>query len=548
MTVTMTIKRLVVAAAAGIVAAQAFGQTLTQKIDVSVVNVDVVVTGADGKPVRGLTREDFQVFEDGVAQPITNFYAVESAMQGDAAPGATPASAAAADPRFRRKVLVLIDNNHLSKRGRDLALERVEEFINDRFRGGDYEWSIAALGSSVNMVLPLTSNKDAIHTALEAIRRNASRADRAKFAEMMAKPGANSAAMNTANWRAASQGLPSGKEFARNADDLDRSMQAQFTTNAIVEASRAFATAGGKKVILLLTGDPGLNDIATAYQETPCIRCDPRGIIQRPITPALADTAEKIATLRNRIIEEANASNVSFYIINPEGLNAGGDIGAEALPMTNNQAVFWLAEQTGGRLMASNDTGDAMKQFDTASSNYYSIGFSPKNDDGKYHDLRVKIAKAGDFKVQHRAGYSNASTDAQIERSLQSQLTLSMDSSALPVTLTTDAPQPQKNKDAVLVPIQANIPVSKLQFLPTGTNWNAKLDVYVSVFNEDGRNIVLKRFTTSATAESGNPDPSGTFIYRNGVLLRKGQTHRIVVAIRDQSTDAVGMAAKTVKF
>ncbi|MEK6374344.1 MAG: VWA domain-containing protein [Acidobacteriota bacterium] len=544
----MNIKRLVVAVAVGIVAAQAGAQTLTQKIDVSVVNVDVVVTGADGKPVRGLTRDDFQIFEDGAAQPIANFYAVESATQEAAAAAATPASAQTDDPRFRRKVLVLIDNNHISKRGREIALQRVEEFISDRFRGGAYEWSIAALGSHVSMVLPLTSNKETIHAALEAIRRNASRADRAKFADMMSSRGATPASMNTANWSVMSRGLPSGREFASDADDLDRSMQAQFTTNAIVEASRAFAAAGGKKVILLLTGDPGLNDIEIAFRTAPSVRGDTRGIVQRNVTPNAAKVAEKIATLRNRIIEEANASNVSVYIINPDGLSAGGDIGAEETPMTNNQAVFWLAEQTGGRLMASNDTADAMKQFDTASSNYYSLGFSPRNDDGKYHNLRVKIARPGDFRVQHRAGYSNVSADAQLERSLQSQITMSMDSSTLPVTLTTEAPQAQKDRGAVLVPIQANIPISKLQFLPTGTNWNAKLDVYVSVFDEDGRNIVLKRFTTSATAESANPDPSGTFIYRNGILLRKGQRHRIVVAIRDQATDAVGMAEKTVKF
>jgi VWFA-related protein len=543
---TMHLRKLVVTAAVVIVATEAWAQTLTQKIDVSVVNVDVVVTGADGKPVRGLTRDDFQVFEDGAAQPITNFYTVESAMQGDAAPGATPA--ATEDPRFRRKVLVLIDNNHLTKRGRELALQRVEEFINDRFRGGAYEWSIAALGSQVSMVLPLTSNKATIHAALEAIRRNASRADRAKFADMMASQPGASAAMNTANWSAMSNNLPSGREFARNSDDLDRSMQAEITTNAIIGASRAFAAAGGKKVILLLTGDPGLNDIETSYNTAPSVRGDPRGIVQRTVTPRVAEVAGKIATLRDRIIEEANASNVSFYIINPEGLNAPGDIGAVATPMTNNQAVFWLAEQTGGRLMASNDTSGAMKQFDTASSNYYSLGFSPRSDDGKYHRLTVKVARPGNYKVQHRAGYSNMPADAQLERSLQSQITMSMDSSTLPVTLITEAPQAQKDKDAVLVPIQANIPISKLQFLPTGTNWNAKLDVYVSVFDQAGRHVVLKRFTTSATAESANPDPAGTFIYRNGILLRKGQTHRIVVAIRDQATDAVGMADKLVRF
>src|SRR6185295_13544750 len=50
-------------------AAVALAQTLTQKIDVSVVNVDVVVRARDGSPLRGLTRDDFQLFEDGVPSP-----------------------------------------------------------------------------------------------------------------------------------------------------------------------------------------------------------------------------------------------------------------------------------------------------------------------------------------------------------------------------------------------------------------------------------------------------------------------------------------------
>ncbi len=39
-------------------------------------NVEVVVTDSKGKRVPGLTKEDFQVLQDGVPQTITNFYAV----------------------------------------------------------------------------------------------------------------------------------------------------------------------------------------------------------------------------------------------------------------------------------------------------------------------------------------------------------------------------------------------------------------------------------------------------------------------------------------
>src|SRR5437867_4089119 len=140
-----------------IIAAVAAAQPLTQSIDVTVVNVDVVVTAPDGSPARGLTRDDFQIFEDGKAQPITNFYAVERHEAAPAsavapAPAAEAAAPASDDPRFRRKVLLLIDNAHISKHARDVALDGLERFIGDRFHGGEYEWSIAGFGSRLGAI------------------------------------------------------------------------------------------------------------------------------------------------------------------------------------------------------------------------------------------------------------------------------------------------------------------------------------------------------------------------------------------------------------
>src|SRR3954466_15066614 len=95
------------------VAPSLFAQSLTEKIDVSLVNVDVTVT-SHGAPARGLSRDDFQVFEDGVQRPIPNFYAVQPpAARGTVAPAPMPSTSdttVIADPtdeRFRRKVLVI---------------------------------------------------------------------------------------------------------------------------------------------------------------------------------------------------------------------------------------------------------------------------------------------------------------------------------------------------------------------------------------------------------------------------------------------------------
>src|SRR4051812_33964310 len=88
-------------------------QSLTEKIDVSLVNVDVTVS-SHGSPARGLTADDFEVTEDGVPQKITHFYTIENTREKT--PAASPAAPAAAtvaqpdaaDERFRRRVLVIV--------------------------------------------------------------------------------------------------------------------------------------------------------------------------------------------------------------------------------------------------------------------------------------------------------------------------------------------------------------------------------------------------------------------------------------------------------
>ena len=44
-----------------------------ESVEVSIVNVDAVVVDKQGHRVQGLRRDDFDIFENGVRQPITNF-------------------------------------------------------------------------------------------------------------------------------------------------------------------------------------------------------------------------------------------------------------------------------------------------------------------------------------------------------------------------------------------------------------------------------------------------------------------------------------------
>ncbi|MCL4810182.1 MAG: hypothetical protein KJ062_20675, partial [Thermoanaerobaculia bacterium] len=75
---------------------------LVRNVDVTVTNLDVVVTDRKGNRIRGLTREDFEVYEDGVLQPLTNFYAVDGGrvvfFGDEAIPGVDPPAAPAPAP------------------------------------------------------------------------------------------------------------------------------------------------------------------------------------------------------------------------------------------------------------------------------------------------------------------------------------------------------------------------------------------------------------------------------------------------------------------
>ena len=51
------------------------GVAVAESVDVDVVQVTAVVTDGQGRFVRGLTREDFKVFDNGQPQPITHFAA-----------------------------------------------------------------------------------------------------------------------------------------------------------------------------------------------------------------------------------------------------------------------------------------------------------------------------------------------------------------------------------------------------------------------------------------------------------------------------------------
>ena len=111
---------------------------LTFKVEVNYVEIDATVTDAQGAPVRGLTRDDFQVLEEGRPQALTVFADIALPVVRTDAP-LFRASAVEPDVRSNRRdfdgrvFVLLLDDLHttFSRTGhlRNAALLFIQRFL-----------------------------------------------------------------------------------------------------------------------------------------------------------------------------------------------------------------------------------------------------------------------------------------------------------------------------------------------------------------------------------------------------------------------------------
>src|ERR1041385_7154466 len=118
--------RSVVAVALALLAVAAQAQ-VSEVIEVRVANVDVVVLDRAGKPITGLTKDDFQLFENGKPQPLTNFYEIRS--QTPATPSEGKASSEPPAEAKKRSIIVFFDSASIAFFARNKAIDSIQRLM-----------------------------------------------------------------------------------------------------------------------------------------------------------------------------------------------------------------------------------------------------------------------------------------------------------------------------------------------------------------------------------------------------------------------------------
>src|SRR5579859_3415979 len=137
---------------------------LVETIEVRVANIDVVVRDSHGNPVNGLTKADFQLFENKVEQTITNLYEVRRADADAASQAEIPLEVR------QRRILIFVDSASMPPTRKANVLASLQKFVDQQMRPEDQAMLVSwRLG--LDIITPFTNDKAELKRGIDRLSR-----------------------------------------------------------------------------------------------------------------------------------------------------------------------------------------------------------------------------------------------------------------------------------------------------------------------------------------------------------------------------------------
>jgi len=496
------------------VLAQQYGES----IEVRVVNIDAVVTDRSGVSVRGLTKDDFEIFENGKKKEISNFLAVEETAAGLDTPEARQQLAAQSQPAARRHIVVFVDQSTLMPANRSQVAPALKGFLQQAMRPGD-EVTLFTWSPGLNMELPFTTDRAAAGAAIDraAMQSTAAMDQQARLrraeheiAEMPTDFEVTAPKLNKGETDevAAIQGqTPAGKEQPPYERGLSAARtfaeQVMFDMRRKTEAVKGvigqMKSFEGKKLFVFVTQSFSTAEAKQIFEYLDSMKDAFRnGKNQNP--RAEAATFDDAPMLQD-VISTANGSGVTLYPISASGKFSGIDsndasIAAGAFNEGQgrvNQMQFvdqplqQIAGATGGvALTGSSDFKSGFDRILGDLTTYYSLGYRA---DAEPHDavrkIEVRLKKKQPYLVRTREAYVDRSVASEMNDAVMANLIYPVSKNDLKITVSAGAPAPGAGDD-VTVPVDVKVPTAALTLVPEGADLTGRISVYAAFFRRDG--------------------------------------------------------------
>jgi VWFA-related protein len=539
------------------------------KISTTLIQVDVTVTDKDGKIVTDLKPGDFEVFENGRKQNITNFSFVS--VESKNKPSETINSSSVSKNKnaipippiklkaeaVRRTYALVVDDLGLSFESVRHVQQSLKKFINDQIQEGDLV-AIIRTGSGIGALQSFTSDKRQLLAVVEKIRWNPQGRGGISAIEPVLQGNVKDAVngqVNSSGDVKQVQGLEAEKQFEKQVEDFRNENFSVGTLGSLSYIIRGMRELPGRKSLLLMSDGFALTS-GGSQGESGLVR-------QNQVFDAL-----------RRIADLANRSSVVIYTLDPRGLQVpgmlmaadhtwDGSTGSQISErgdafLETQQTLRYLAYQTGGvPFINQNNLNKGMQRAVDDQSSYYLLGYQPDEETfnpkkNKFNKLEVKLVRPG-LKIRYRSGFFGV-TDEKIQNVAQTPqqklinaLTSPFGETGINLSLYPVFQNDAKTGDMIqaLVYIDAR----DLKFIEAGGNRKANFDLVAMTFGDNG--IPIDRLSKNYTIEVGekvyqNMLANG-FVYTLPVPVKKSGAYQFRIALRDTNSDNVGSASQFVE-
>ena len=445
---------------------------ITFKVEVNYVEIDALVTDSNGKFVRGLTRDDFEVIEQSKPQTISVFSLVDIPVER---PDAPLFSKAAIEPDVRsnqetdgRVFVLVLDDLHTPSQRSPRVRVAARQFV-ERYLGENDIAAVVTTGGSKFAAQNFTSSRRLLLKAIDAFMgqklRSATLEQLAQIPSPV--PGTNS-----------------------RSDPLtfERAYKARASLGTLKNVSEYLDGIRGRRKAVLFFSEGIDYDISNPIKNQ--FASDVRGEMQTAIA-------------------EASRANVSYYAVDPRGLSGFEDaIEIQSLPEDNSLGMHTmldemrnaqdslrsLAEETGGfAAINRNDYRETFAKIIEDNSSYYVLGYySDARRDGKFRPIDVRVKHPG-LQVRARKGYTpvrerpaskppaaSAKTSAELREALASPLPVSG------LALSVSAAAFRGTKDKASVSISLEIDGSRFKFSEKGDRVFDEVEVSMVAYDAGG--------------------------------------------------------------
>ncbi|HSP15625.1 MAG TPA: VWA domain-containing protein [Thermoanaerobaculia bacterium] len=529
-------------AALPLISTLAFAQ-VRETVDVTITNLDLVVTDSRGKAVRGLAKGEFDLLEGGKAREITNFSEVSAAMPATGSVVAAPS----------RSVLIVFDNTTLTMPNRRKAADAVKGWMAGQLRPAD-RIAVLTVMPGLQMKQPWTFDSRAAAAAVDVVAGEGTtmieqerREAESRIDEVVRRAGSLSQNERPPDFDEMTQAVR-----AYSAALMRDCASALYS----IKASIAYFPPNAQKKVIILVGEgmptnPGsdlfhyLNNVKMNIEAGAGPQVLRKGAsTASPLTEA---SEFDLGPVLRDVTSTATRRGVMLYAINPgQNEKSGGtvadtqpgDIRVQFATSAGNRAGYEaLVRGTGGTAFYGTPPEGALAQISNDLDAYYSLGYRAVPGTDPNAPMVVK-SKSG-YKVRvNRAAAPQSADDRMRETVLANHITAPA-SNDLRIALAADPPV--ADGDRRKVHLKVLIPIDSLQIDRDGEEVAGGFTVYVSSGDNRGAATTVNRqehqFRWPATAV---PSLKGkTITFAVDVLVPAG-LNQISVGVIDQHSQQTG--------